>query len=435
MPSIRDFERRCRTLGFGRLEVPLYDLVDGTCCWAPRRPRESLAVVEVCWAPDSNLRKVCRQARIPFVGVIAEVESSDAFWQVKDFVDHQQQRAGRWIHVHCSTPCSSGSVQAVFRLRDLNWKWWCLERYHCGYHQGLDVVPLLGAIAGRHSTVLWLGGRPTLGEWTWCHCWVPLHAANLCFISSFEIQGHQFHPDTQKNNNEFFLTFLQRLHCFLPWEHKNWFLLSGVYAGIIYVFVVVRRGWCFVFVVQRPISHLLWRFKVLTGKKPMPSVPQICGGNIFYIVSCVTKQSGRQRYWLAKTLLCLTLNEIPSLGPHTNGKCMWLWLPGNPTCWCHVFVQRVQSSHSQKTGEQNKNAPIDVKWSGVIHLICGVLAFLLLSQQIGKIIAQVSYVSYGFSEKTVVSVNCIGCDLVAGTNTMKRASVCDPTAANWSQKT
>ena len=29
----------------------------------------------------------------------------------------------------------------------------------------VDVVPFLGAIVVC---------RPTLGEWTWCHCWVPL---------------------------------------------------------------------------------------------------------------------------------------------------------------------------------------------------------------------------------------------------------------------
>ena len=39
---------------------------------------------------------------------------------------------------------------------------------------GVDVVPLQGAI------VVCLGGgrwRPTLGEWTWCHCWVPSYGA------------------------------------------------------------------------------------------------------------------------------------------------------------------------------------------------------------------------------------------------------------------
>ena len=46
----------------------------------------------------------------------------------------------------------------------------------------VDVVPLLGAIVGCHCGVLWGSGRsarPILGEWTWCHCWVPLLGAIL----------------------------------------------------------------------------------------------------------------------------------------------------------------------------------------------------------------------------------------------------------------
>ena len=40
---------------------------------------------------------------------------------------------------------------------------------------GVDVVPLLGAIVVCYRC----GGRVTtnFGEWTWCHCWVPLQGA------------------------------------------------------------------------------------------------------------------------------------------------------------------------------------------------------------------------------------------------------------------
>ena len=70
-----------------------------------------------------------------------------------------------------------------------------------------------GAIALQGAIVVCYGGgrggwRPTLGEWTWCHCWVPLQGANFCFISSSYIQGHQFHADAQENNNEFCLELL-----------------------------------------------------------------------------------------------------------------------------------------------------------------------------------------------------------------------------------
>ena len=73
---------------------------------------------------------------------------------------------------------------------------------------GVDVVPLLGAIAGCHSSVLWLGREGDDQLWEKWTCWVPLQGANLCFMSSFYIQGHQFHPGTQENNNEFCLEFL-----------------------------------------------------------------------------------------------------------------------------------------------------------------------------------------------------------------------------------
>ena len=73
------------------------------------------------------------------------------------------------------------------------------------------MLPLLGAIVCYG----WGGGwRPTLGEWTWCHCWVPLQGANFCFISSSYFQGHQFHPDTQANNNEFCLQLLAKVTLF-----------------------------------------------------------------------------------------------------------------------------------------------------------------------------------------------------------------------------
>ena len=63
---------------------------------------------------------------------------------------------------------------------------------HCGSGRG--------AIAGCHCRVLWLGGRVTTNFGGVDV--VPLLGANPCFISSFYIQGHQFHPDTQENNNE-----------------------------------------------------------------------------------------------------------------------------------------------------------------------------------------------------------------------------------------
>ena len=50
---------------------------------------------------------------------------------------------------------------------------------------GVDVMPLLGAI------VVWYGWGGTLGEWTWCHCWVPLQGAIVgCHCSVLWLGGN-----------------------------------------------------------------------------------------------------------------------------------------------------------------------------------------------------------------------------------------------------
>ena len=84
----------------------------------------------------------------------------------------------------------------------------CHCRVPFQYAMVVEVVPLLGAIAIAicHCNVLWWGARVTtiLGRVDV----VPLLGANLCFICSFYFQGHQFHPDTQENGNEFCLELL-----------------------------------------------------------------------------------------------------------------------------------------------------------------------------------------------------------------------------------
>lgn len=152
-----------------------------------------------------------------------------------------------------------------------------------------------------------------------------------------------------------------------------WFFFMFLWLWIVFFFVVA---------VQQPLNHLLWRFKILTGKSQYRLSSKFVREH--FLQSFLCNHPERQRYWLTKTFLFLTLNEIPSLGPNTIGDCMGLCLPGSPMCWCHVFVKSAQSSQIQKIGEQNRNAPMDVRCSGVIHGICGVLAFLLLSQQTWK---------------------------------------------------
>lgn len=83
------------------------------------------------------------------------------FGQVKDFVDHQQQREGRWIHVHCSTPCSSGSVLKRFSdsevptESDESWKGIIVssEKYLCLADSRSFELPKRNDIWSREETV------------------------------------------------------------------------------------------------------------------------------------------------------------------------------------------------------------------------------------------------------------------------------------------
>ena len=82
---------------------------------------------------------------------------------------------------------------------------------------GEDVVPLLGVIAGCHSSVLWLGGRTSNFGGVDV---VPLLAAIAgrkplfhIFLSIF--RATNFTQTPKKTAMKFVLSFLQTLHCFL----------------------------------------------------------------------------------------------------------------------------------------------------------------------------------------------------------------------------
>ena len=70
----------------------------------------SIAVIELCCSQHSNLRKVCEVSKVPYVGVVAKVQSSGTLSRV--VVCIQQWKNGPsppWVHIHASTPCGSGS--------------------------------------------------------------------------------------------------------------------------------------------------------------------------------------------------------------------------------------------------------------------------------------------------------------------------------------
>ena len=72
---------------------------------------------------------------MPHVGVVKEVETDAMFARVKQFVEVESQLGYRWIHVHASTPCSSGSPLKHFGTGGLSEADVAWEGYHesCKY--------------------------------------------------------------------------------------------------------------------------------------------------------------------------------------------------------------------------------------------------------------------------------------------------------------
>ena len=98
---------------------------------------------------------------------------------------------------HCSVPWLGGRVTTNFNFG------------------GMDVVPLLGAIAGCHCSVLWWGkgglwgsGRGAIAV---CHCRVPISVSYLPPI----FRATNFTQTPKKTTMNFVLSFLQTLHCSL----------------------------------------------------------------------------------------------------------------------------------------------------------------------------------------------------------------------------
>ena len=72
------------------------------------RASSDFAIVEVCCSEHSSLRRACEYPRIPYVGITAQMQSRTTFVRVRTCVQ-QWEKAALWVHVHASTPCSSGS--------------------------------------------------------------------------------------------------------------------------------------------------------------------------------------------------------------------------------------------------------------------------------------------------------------------------------------
>ena len=124
------FEKHRRALGFEPRDIPvsmlrIFEDVDegilvneiGSRCFA---------FVEVCCEPGSQLSVWTLKGGIPYVGIVQDVQSKDVLSEVSQLVS-DWVKDGKWIHVHVSTPCSSGSplkhmTSGEMTISDLEWE-------------------------------------------------------------------------------------------------------------------------------------------------------------------------------------------------------------------------------------------------------------------------------------------------------------------------
>ena len=94
---------------------------------SPESMKESdeVAVLEVFCSEDSALCQVCESLGVPYCGITANAETSRVLAETTKVTTAWKSR-GLWIHVHVSTPCSSGSPLRNFVQRctksDLEWE-------------------------------------------------------------------------------------------------------------------------------------------------------------------------------------------------------------------------------------------------------------------------------------------------------------------------
>ena len=117
--ATKDFFKHRATLGFTQHEIPVGDLNslrDILLTGVSASVGQEMAFIEVCCSENSALRQACKVARMPYVGITKNMQERRVLDEVKAFVE-LQRNSGRWLHVHLSTPCSSGSP-----LKHLNQK-------------------------------------------------------------------------------------------------------------------------------------------------------------------------------------------------------------------------------------------------------------------------------------------------------------------------
>ena len=109
----KDYLRLRAVLGFEDPERPISSLV----VWSEENFAMSslkkvigggIAIFEVCCDEQSNLRQMCEELDIVYVGVSANMQEARVFKAFVEQVKHVKS-SGLWLHVHISTPCTFGS--------------------------------------------------------------------------------------------------------------------------------------------------------------------------------------------------------------------------------------------------------------------------------------------------------------------------------------
>lgn len=106
--SSSDFNRHRESMGFITRDGPVNLLFalgsSGKQSWLFK----GLVVVEICCQPDSKLAEACKVSDIRYAGVAANMEDSSVFLRLKRWIQ-EQKSLNKWVHVHASTPCITGS--------------------------------------------------------------------------------------------------------------------------------------------------------------------------------------------------------------------------------------------------------------------------------------------------------------------------------------
>ena len=130
------FYRHRLALGFEQREFPTdvismlfggcYEEESGVSTISGVTSDRQVALVEVCCEPDSSLSKMSKKSGCPYLGIVKDMQSDSVFVEVSRII-RSWKKKNVWVHVHASTPCSSGSPLKHFSsdeptLSDLEWE-------------------------------------------------------------------------------------------------------------------------------------------------------------------------------------------------------------------------------------------------------------------------------------------------------------------------